>query len=163
MTKPARKLTCSGMDRGFTLIELMITLVVVGILSSIAVPSFKSFMAGQRIKTSSFDMMAALTLTRSEAIKRNSPVTATPTSSDWSKGWTVTTSTGTVLSRQSAMKGISASCLPGPACNSIVYNNSGHSSSAQSIQLSSNDTTIAGTRCISIDLSGRPNSKKGAC
>lgn len=150
---------------GFTLTELLITIVIVGILSSIAIPSYSSFVARQRIKSASFDMLAMLTLTRSEAIKRGDLVTANPANSNWSQGWTITTAGGTILSQQNSLPGITISCMQGnpPAatdCISLSFNASGRSESAQFIQISSSD---GNARCIGIDLSGRPNSKKGNC
>ena len=50
---------------GFTMIELLITLTITGILAATAIPSYNSMVAGQRIKTASFDLMSALILTRS--------------------------------------------------------------------------------------------------
>jgi len=152
---------------GFTLTELLITIVIVGILSSIAIPSYSSFVAGQRIKTASFDMLAMLTLVRSEAIKRGELVTATPTNNNWSQGWTITTASGAILSQQNSLTGITVDCMQGnpPAaadCTSLNFNASGRSDSAQFIQISS-ATTGVNARCIGIDLSGRPNSKKGNC
>lgn len=165
-------------DRGFTLIELMVTVLILGILSTVALPAFRAMIVGQRVKTASFDTMAMLMLTRSEAIKRNTTVWATPTNCDWAQGWTIsaTAPAGCVpnvpngpISAQAAMPGIRASCLSGgvaAACDSIWYNSSGRIGNAASpaIQLESsdNDTAIK-PRCISIDLSGRPKSKMGTC
>lgn len=150
-----------------TLTELLITLVIVGILSSMAVPSYNSFVAGRRIKIASFDLLSMLTLTRSEAIKRGARVTAAPVNSDWSQGWTITTDTGVVLSQQSALPGTIITCLQGnpPAavsCGNVFFNADGRSGRTQFIQVGSANTGIQ-ARCIGIDLSGRPNSKKGNC
>lgn len=152
---------------GFTLTELLITIVVVGILSSIAIPSYSRFVAGQRIKTASFDMLAMLTLVRSEAIKRGAAVTATPVNNDWAQGWSVTTASATILSRQSSLSGITMICKQGSplasvACSSLSFNSNGRSANTQSIQINSPSASVDG-RCIGIDLSGRPNSKKGNC
>lgn len=148
-------------QHGFTLIELLITITVVGVLAAIALPSFGSFVAQQRIKTASFDMMSMLTLARSEAIKRNTNVDVTPTGSNWQNGWAVTVG-ATILSNQAALGGLTVTCLPAN-CPAITYNSSGRITgvTSQSIQISSTATTDV--RCISTDLSGRPNSKKAAC
>lgn len=150
---------------GFTLVELMIVIVILGILAVVGVPSYNSFVAGQRIKTASFDVMALLSVTRSEAIKRNGTVTATPSGTSWASGWTVTTAGGIVVAQQSALPGITVSCFSGAtpaACAAVAYNRSGRSSNSQSIQIDS--VSAPGMiRCINIDPSGRANSKKGAC
>jgi len=67
-------------SRGFTLTELMVKVTIAAILLAIGIPSFRSFILGQRVKTASFDTVYTLTLARSEAIKRNSDVVITPAS-----------------------------------------------------------------------------------
>lgn len=163
MNPPIKKLTPARRQHGFTLIELLITIAIIGVLSSFALPSFRSFIAQQKIKTASFDMMSMLTLTRSEAIKRNATVTAAPTGNNWANGWTVTAADGTVVSRQTALPGLAVTCAGSTTCAAISFNNNGRSSNTQSIQLNTIVDSVIGIRCISLDLSGRPNSKKGTC
>ena len=59
-----------GHSRGFTLIELMVTLTVMAILLSIAAPSFTSLMAANRMSTQTNEFIGALNLARSEAVRR---------------------------------------------------------------------------------------------
>jgi type IV fimbrial biogenesis protein FimT len=80
---------------GFTLIELMIALSIVGILLAVAVPSFREAMMNVRISAQTNDLMTDLSIARSEAVKRNLPVLLC-TSKDglacggsWSDGWIV--------------------------------------------------------------------------
>lgn len=63
-----------GFVSGFSIIELMVTLSVAGILLSVAVPSFTRLAVDNRLTTQSNDVVAALNLARSEAIKRNTSV-----------------------------------------------------------------------------------------
>lgn len=60
---------------GFTLIELMFALTVASILLVVAVPAFRSVTANNRLTTQANDVVAAINLARSEAIKRNTTIT----------------------------------------------------------------------------------------
>lgn len=154
-----RQLPCSaGNSRGFTLVEMITTVLILAILAAIGIPAYGNFVAGQRIKTASFDVMSTLMFARSEALKRNANVTVTPVSgTNWANGWSVT-SDALTLNQQSAYRGLT---LTGPA--TLTYNNNGRLNAAiTSFSISSSGNSTA-TRCIRVDLSGRPNSKKGAC
>ncbi len=148
---------------GFTLIELLITIVIAGILASAAIPFFQDFIAGQRIKTASFDLMSALSLTRSEALKRNADVFIIQADGGWQNGWRVRATVGgvvTTLNEQAAFRGLSIT--RNPVADRVTYNNSGRLSGAVAPFSISNPSNNA-RRCIRIDLSGRPNSTVGAC
>ncbi len=85
--------------RGFTLIELMITLVIAAILLTVGVPSFNEVIKNSRMATSTNKFVTAANLARSEAIKRGVRVTvcksndsATCTNTNnWDQGWIVFT------------------------------------------------------------------------
>lgn len=83
--------------RGFTLVELVTTLAVAGILISLAVPSFSEVIRNNRLVTQTNDFVTAVNLARSEAIRRSSRVTVCKSSDqvscagagDWDQGWIV--------------------------------------------------------------------------
>lgn len=56
--------------RGFTLIELVITVVVVAILAGIALPNFRDFMQRNAVATQSNAVLAELQYARNDAITR---------------------------------------------------------------------------------------------
>ncbi len=56
--------------RGVTALELIIVVAVMGVILLIAMPSFMSMMANQRIKTTAESLRAGLQSARMEAIKR---------------------------------------------------------------------------------------------
>lgn len=87
---------------GFTLVELLTVVAITAILLAIGVPSFKNFMVRRQINGQAAELSRAFNLARSEAIKRNKPVTvcrsdnpeaAVPTcgtdGGDWTSGWIV--------------------------------------------------------------------------
>ena len=59
---------------GFTLMELMVTLAVAGIILGLAVPNFREFMRNGRLTSVANDLIVALHAARSEAAKRQVPV-----------------------------------------------------------------------------------------
>ncbi len=71
----------------FTLIELMVTLAIFGILVGLAVPAFQSMTDGNRIVAEQRKIIGAINLARSEASHRNQTVTmASGAGDDWSQG-----------------------------------------------------------------------------
>ena len=82
-------------DTGFTLTELMITLAIVSILLTIGVPSLKTFMQGNQLIATTNELISALHVARSEAIKLNTRVSICESSDgatcaetgSWKNGW----------------------------------------------------------------------------
>src|SRR5262245_2755893 len=61
-------------EKGFTLMELMMALAVIGVLAAVTIPSFNEFRLNSRMTSAANDLLAALNVARSEAIKRQVPV-----------------------------------------------------------------------------------------
>ncbi len=82
---------------GLTLLELVVTLAVLAIMLTIAIPGFTAIIHASRLSTATNDMVAALHLARSEAIKRNGRAVlcksadglACSASGGWDQGWMV--------------------------------------------------------------------------
>lgn len=78
--------------RGFTLIELMVTLGVVAILVAIAAPSFQLVIEKIRVQTAKDRILSLVMAARSDAVSRGSPITICPSmnqstcSGSWSNG-----------------------------------------------------------------------------
>jgi len=83
-------------DRGFTALELLVTLAVVAVLAALAGPSLATFIRAARLSATANQLEADLQLARREAIKRNANVFVCPVSSTalacgtaWASGWFV--------------------------------------------------------------------------
>lgn len=147
--------------RGFTIIELMISIGILVILVSVAAPSMSSLVRDQRVKTATFDVYSSLAYARSEAIKRNANVTITQTlpGSEWGGGWQIdiVPPSATSLKTQDAFSKVSIS---GPAV-AVIYQRDGRISGPAApmfVVKSAEDNTVT-ARCVRVDLSGRPNIK----
>lgn len=66
--------------RGVTLVELMLVVALLGILTVVAVPGFHSLQQRTQMRTEATRLLAALNLARSEAVRRNLPVSLCPSS-----------------------------------------------------------------------------------
>ena len=60
---------------GFTLYELLITLLVIGVVLSLGVPNMQEFTANSRLTTTSNDLHTSFLLARSEAVRARTNVT----------------------------------------------------------------------------------------
>lgn len=86
---------------GFTLIELMVSLLVAGILLGLAVPAFNNFVKNDRDTAQINSLVGSFSYARSEAVKRASPngitvcpsldgLNCDPAAVSWLEGWIVT-------------------------------------------------------------------------
>ncbi len=85
--------------KGFTLIELMVTVALLAILLTLGVPSFTSGLKSNRVTAETDKFLAALSFARIEAIKRNADVQickssdsatcGTSSSVNWHDGWII--------------------------------------------------------------------------
>jgi len=86
---------------GFSLIELLVTIAIVAILLAVAFPSFEGSMRSNRLATTTNELLASVSLARTEAIKntRGAGICASADGlacgDDWNEGWLVWADEGT--------------------------------------------------------------------
>ncbi len=75
-------------NRGFTLIDLIVTLSVVSILITIGLPSLSAQIQQTRVKTATFALQEAISLTRTQAVSSNKRATIRK-QNEWENGWEI--------------------------------------------------------------------------
>jgi len=84
-------------NKGFTLLELMAAVAILGITMAFAIPGLTAMMANNRIATAATDLVAAMQLAKTEAVARVNPTTLCKSNDgancagggDWQQGWIV--------------------------------------------------------------------------
>ena len=157
---------------GFTLVELMVTLVVLAVLLGIAVPSFTDVTLGSKLRAQANDLAAGAALARSEAVKRNQPVTLCASadgatcaaSGGWQQGWIVRNSSGTIIATHPAAP---SGFLITASAHSIAFQPTGTASVSTVLKVCRSSPTVGSQeRLVSISLTGRTSVSKttsGAC
>jgi len=75
---------------GFTLIELMVTLALIGVLMMVAVPSFTKYQRNAELTSLANSLLASINAAKGEAIKRGMNAMIVPKDgANWSSGWVV--------------------------------------------------------------------------
>lgn len=162
-------------SKGFTLVELMIAIAILGIIASMAMPAMSKFIIQQRVSSQANEMMLSLAFARSEAIKRNASVAVIPTtnaSTGWSDGWCVgptaidSCTHAEVLRTFTAASGVSITSnylASGATRLSFLRDGTACTTCADvPISITSAKLEAAGdlARCISINRQGRPELEK---
>jgi type IV fimbrial biogenesis protein FimT len=145
---------------GFTLVELLVTIVVAAILLAVAVPSFRDYQASQQVRSTTADLVSAINLARSEAVKRMASTSVSPASGGWVNGWSVMSGV-TVVRSYPATNGVTISG-PGAA---LSYNRYGRAATATFTVAPSSSASVS-PRCVWVSISGQPKSDKeptGGC
>jgi type IV fimbrial biogenesis protein FimT len=110
-----------GRQKGFTFVELLITMVVVSILLATGVPSFMQFIKNNRVTGQSNSFVVSTQMARNEAVKRGAGTTMCAAnadmddcsgSNDWSTGWIVFSD----LNRDGLVNTVTAAATNGTTC-----------------------------------------------
>lgn len=148
--------------RGFSLIEMLVTVAIAAILAAIALPSFREFLVRQNTIEIANDLVGSLNVARIEAVKRGVSVTVTPKAGGWSAGWDITAGGTSVTSHEAVANTYSiqgAAAGTGGSNAQVVFSATGSISPATSTYefnvcrpASSADSTQS--RRVSISSSG---------
>lgn len=162
--------------RGFTLIELMVAMAVLAILVTVAIPNFQAFQLSNRMALQANDIITALNLARSEAVKRAANVTVCSSSNGtsctggWAQGWIVQDAGGAVIRMQPALSGASSLSGGTNVASTITFTASGRTTipttataAATTLTLCPPSPAVVQGRAIQIAPTGRTRVAPVAC
>lgn len=157
---------------GFTLVELMITILVLAIAVAIAVPSFEGTIQRNSVISNTNQVVGALNFARVEATKRGSSVylassNTSTAGNTWGKGYVAYVDTNSDGNYDSGEELRVYNSMPNgitltSADSQVRFKASGFSAAVLTLKLCSEDASIAG-QSISVSLSGRVMSNSVTC
>jgi len=170
---PVKRHVRSG--RGFTLVELLVTMAIAAILMVVAVPAMQSFLADQSAAASADELAESLRLARTEATKRGmgviicasqntanaSPTCSTKGDDGWLTGWIIQDVDGNLIRVQNPMRGIGSVDSAGKDRLQFVANGM-NGSGATSFELTpTGDSVTTRIRTVEVNAQGRVKVTKG--
>jgi type IV fimbrial biogenesis protein FimT len=167
-------------SRAFTLVELVITLSIAGILALLAVPAITGFVQSNRLATLTNELITDFNTARSEAIKRGTQAivcestngTSCTSTGSWNQGWIVfadvddsgtwtqTTGREDVLIRTHAP--VPESHDTTPAANMVIFNRQGAIASGSGSYEICN-SKIGSKRTVILSAIGRVTITEDSC
>ena len=163
-----------GSASGFTLLELMIAVVMLSILTTLAIPSYKTMIANNRGSTHANALIQVLTAARAEAIKLNRNVvvcksnnSTTPACTDsltWDQGvvtFADADGNGTINTGETILRldipFVRESVITAPSTiDRISYSPSGLGTSGGSFRIRPRGTTGVNDKTVTLSTVGRP-------
>lgn len=158
-------------QKGFTLIELMVALVLLVVLLGIGVPSFRAMREGAAISAVSNDLVTALSFARNDSIDKGANVTVCSSndqvncSGGWGNGWiAIRAGTGVVKTWPAPVGGIGIvlndqAGLNVAAPNTVVFAPLGNATAGRCFGVTMN----AVQRFVGVNAGGRIASSQVAC
>jgi len=158
------------------LLELMAAVAVLAVLLAIGVPSFNDIIRRNRVAAHTNELVAALSIARSEAVKRSNPVAVCSTDATqaackdgWSGGWIVFTDeeapgfvdAGDVILQRWSSPGADKVNVAGTV-PFVRFRHDGRAQSAR-FDVIPSSCHSGDVRVVSVSGGGRVTSRAGAC
>lgn len=153
---------------GFTLVELLIVMAIAAILAVVGVPSLWNFIQNARTTAQANELVTAINLARSEAVKRGEDVEVCSSTDGatcgggWSDGWIVREATGANEVIR-VWDGLPPSATINDNGTSITFSARGGVDSSLDLTLQFDGCTGNEERRIRVNAAGRPSVVRQDC
>ncbi len=163
-------------QRGFSLVELLVTIAIAGIMAGLAAPSFSRMINANRIQTSASALQGDLMFARTEAVKRGIWVSVCASADQatcsgantWQTGWIVfydkagngvfDASVDQLLKVRPALKGSNTIAASVSTVKAVIFNREGFTTnmgtSQVAFQFHTSDNFAGSTRCVLVNFGG---------
>ncbi len=163
---------------GFSLIELMVVVAILGILMSMAAPNFSEWIASQRVRDTAADIHTSLMRARSEAISRGGSTSICAVNGNLANGWSIpnpslqddgtlfnpdpaaptdttfkcTNTLSVFIEQHGAVPNATIS-----GATDVTFASTGRIAAALGIKITMTGTNMA--RCVTVNTAGRPKTR----
>jgi type IV fimbrial biogenesis protein FimT len=152
---------------GFSLVELMVTILISAILLMVAVPAFNDAVLGSKLSALANNFVASSNLARSEAIKRNAVVTLCAStngtscaSGNWQQGWVMLSGTTVIQSQPAAPTGFLM--VDASAVNSMSFQPTGVGTTQVTLTVCRATPTVGSDkRVVTVSATGHASVTRG--
>lgn len=141
-----------SLHNGYTLIEMLVVMSIIGILAMVAIPSFSTTIKQDRIISTANELMSVYKLARSEAVKRESTVELKTVRST---KWQVYLDSAVLNEFENDKTGVTVGLVD------LSINSTGETQRTN-ILISDNDSETS-DRCLRIYVSGQSKLEEGSC